>query len=779
MIRISRLLLAVGLLTAAACEDPGGSGERTPARLDVISGDLQSDTVGKEIAQPLVVRVVDDRDRPVRNRLVNFVVTTGGGSVLAGSAVTDADGEARERWTLGTVAGDTQRVEARVMDASTGQPIVLGTARAVGVPDAPAAASAVGATSRAGAAGTAVADSLSVRVVDKHGNGVPGVAVALAPGNGGSVSPATATTRADGIARAQWTLGPTAGPQTATATAPGLGAVTFTAAAAVGPVARVVLTPETLSFSALQQTQALTVQAYDAFGNMVGGQQATIISQNASVVALDDGAVARATGNGTARVIATVQGSTAADTTTATVQQVATSVVVTPTTATRWPGQTVQFSASAYDAGGALVTNPGFSYASNSAAVTVNGTGLATVVSPAEGATITVSTGGASATATLAVKSVPRVSQVSVGRESACAVREDGKAFCWGSDSWGELGDGPASQEKMCNWGWACVPTPVAVSGGLTFRQVEVGRDHVCGLTTGGAAYCWGTGRYGGLGNGGTSDTPSPVAVSGGHTFVQIAVGSWFACGRTAQGQAWCWGYAYQGRLGNGGAFTHTSGEEGYNPVPVQVNGGLAFTDLTAGDGHACGIAAGRAYCWGANGSGQLGNSTRNPHAEPVAVEGGLSFKDVGAGAYTTCGVTEEGGAYCWGSNGSGGVGIDTTYTYWATPTRVLPNVAMDAISTGGGRTCAVAVDGRAFCWGLNPMPKRTIFDSSPRFQAGGPAAVPGASLFSAVASGHYSSCGIDTAGRLRCWNSNVYGLLGNDSQQDSAEPVYVHVPSS
>ncbi|HZG41712.1 MAG TPA: hypothetical protein VEY93_02035, partial [Longimicrobium sp.] len=106
--------LLLGVLIGACNGEVVGGGQR-PARVVVVAGDLQSDTVGKELAQPLVVRVVDDRDRPVRNQLVNFVVTAGGGSVFAGSSVTNAQGEARERWTLGPVAGDTQRVEARAV----------------------------------------------------------------------------------------------------------------------------------------------------------------------------------------------------------------------------------------------------------------------------------------------------------------------------------------------------------------------------------------------------------------------------------------------------------------------------------------------------------------------------------------------------------------------------------------------------------------------------------------------------------------------------------------
>jgi hypothetical protein len=165
---------ALATLLLGACDSPSGGGTRTPARLDVVSGDLQTQTtVGTELPEPLVVGVVDDRGRPVAGHLVNFVVTAGGGSVFAGSALTSRDGEARERWTLGTAAGDTQRVEVRAVDPSTGQPLVFAAFRAVGRADAPAAIAVVGSGAVTGEAGVPMADSLAVVVRDRWGNAVP------------------------------------------------------------------------------------------------------------------------------------------------------------------------------------------------------------------------------------------------------------------------------------------------------------------------------------------------------------------------------------------------------------------------------------------------------------------------------------------------------------------------------------------------------------------------------------------------------------------------------
>lgn len=219
--------LVLCLAALAACDSPSGTRSLPPAVLTVVSGDQQTDTVGRELAQPLVVQVLDSLSQPVAGQIVNFVVVAGGGRVFAGASQTNAQGEAQERWTLGTVAGDTQRLEVRAVDPSTGAALVFAEFRAFGVPDAPASLTAVGATTRSGPSGGAVADSLAVRLADTHGNPIAGATVAWS--GDGAVAPASSPTDAGGVAKAQWTLAPTTSPQQAQATTGTLTPVAFIA----------------------------------------------------------------------------------------------------------------------------------------------------------------------------------------------------------------------------------------------------------------------------------------------------------------------------------------------------------------------------------------------------------------------------------------------------------------------------------------------------------------------------------------------------------------------
>jgi alpha-tubulin suppressor-like RCC1 family protein len=383
-------------------------------------------------------------------------------------------------------------------------------------------------------------------------------------------------------------------------------------------------------------------------------------------------------------------------------------VTVSPSTATIEPGETQQFTATLTDLHGNPLSGPPITWASdNTGVATVDGNGLATGV--AEGtATITATSQNVSGTATLTVEAAGlEFSSVSAGLYHNCGVTTSGAAYCWGYNGSGGLGNGTNTDSNV----------PVAVSGGHTFVSVSAGGSHSCGVTTSGAAYCWGDNRFGGLGNGTNTDSNVPVAVSGGLTFASVSAGNVHSCGVTTAGAAYCWGYNFYGLLGNG---TNTDSN-----VPVAVSGGHTFASVSAGYLHSCGVTtSGAAYCWGWNGLGQLGNGTNTDSNVPVAVSGGLIFASVNAGHYWhSCGVTTSGAAYCWGYNGSGHLGNGTN-----TDSNV-------------------------------------------------PVAVSGGHTFASVSAGYYHSCGVTTSGAAYCWGWNSFGQLGNGTNTDSNVPVAVSPP--
>ncbi len=135
-------------------------------------------------------------------------------------------------------------------------------------------------------------------------------------------------------------------------------------------------------------------------------------------------------------------------------------------------------------------------------------------------------------------------SAITTGDHQTCALRaSDGAAFCWGSNSNGQLGDGTMTDRRA----------PVAVSGGKFFSAITAGSTHTCGIEkTTRLAYCWGWNMYGQLGDGTTTDRSTPTAVSGGHAFVSLSGGDIQTCGVASTGTVYCWGNNSEGGLGNG-----------------------------------------------------------------------------------------------------------------------------------------------------------------------------------------------------------------------------------
>lgn len=129
----SQISAAVGGITGTATLIVLDHSRLMPASIDLVSGNNQVDTVGQELPNPVVIQLLDSLDQPVSQQIVNFVVVDGGGSVFAGAALTNSDGMAQERWTLGTVA-EQNVLEVRAVDATTGEALVFGRFDATAVP---------------------------------------------------------------------------------------------------------------------------------------------------------------------------------------------------------------------------------------------------------------------------------------------------------------------------------------------------------------------------------------------------------------------------------------------------------------------------------------------------------------------------------------------------------------------------------------------------------------------------------------------------------------------
>jgi len=247
-------------------------------RVAVVDGPQRA-TVGEPLADPVAVRVTDSTGAPLADVTVAWAAE-GGGTVAGESPRTDSLGEARARWTLGPRAG-SQRAWAQVGGSRAIPRVAL---EAVAQPGAAAALGAVRAAPVHGIAGQPIASAIELRVSDRAGNPVPGVAVSVRP-SAGSVRERAAVGDSAGRISIAWTLGTAAGPQKLTVSAQGVEhPVEFTAQARPGPATKVVVEGVPASAPA-GQPLARPVEAVvtDAYGNAAAGALVTFSSKTGKV----------------------------------------------------------------------------------------------------------------------------------------------------------------------------------------------------------------------------------------------------------------------------------------------------------------------------------------------------------------------------------------------------------------------------------------------------------------------------------------------------------------
>jgi alpha-tubulin suppressor-like RCC1 family protein len=368
---------------------------------------------------------------------------------------------------------------------------------------------------------------------------------------------------------------------------------------------------------------------------------------------------------------------------------------------------------------------------------------------------------------------------IAAGNQFPCARRGTGAVACWGAGTQGQLGNSASASSS----------NPVAVTGITTAVGLSAGSSaHECAIDAGGLAKCWGDNSRGQLGDGTTIRRNQPVAVFGG-PYVAISTGDLHTCAVTQQATMQCWGAGDHGQLGNGGT------SDSLTPVEIPL---FRFSAVAAGGKFTCGVEVSGitepVQCWGDNSAGQLGNGiTGAPVLTPRGVSGPLNIVNVAAGASHVCALSGFGTLQCWGGNSRGQVGNNSTAP--ALFPTLVPGLT-DAVSVSAGAffTCAAQAGGTASCWGANDSGELSAIDSAdhltptlvgtPRicpFCPGGRAFVP-LSPVMAIATGvnpaqptEQHACALLATGVVDCWGNNAKGEVGDGSTTNAPRPTVVN----
>ena len=293
------------------------------------------------------------------------------------------------------------------------------------------------------------------------------------------------------------------------------------------------------------------------------------------------------------------------------------------------------------------------------------------------------------------------VTQVSMGREHACAILDNRKMMCWGEAQSGRLGTGNATDRRS--------PFLVNLGNGVEAQQVAAGYGHTCAVMVGGVLKCWGYNNHGQLGdNSKTGEySPSVVNLGNGVTASKVAVGNYHTCAITSAGLK-CWGHDDQGQLGDG-----TKEPDRLVPYTVNLGSDKVATDISLGGWHTCAVVEDTTdstqslKCWGHNDEGQVGNgaTTDTANLATVTLGNGVTVVKLSLSHKMSCVILGDDTLKCWGKNDKGQLGIGSTISQSSPPTNAIDlgtNTTAKDVAIGLEHMCAILSDDTMKCWGKN-----------------------------------------------------------------------------
>jgi len=329
---------------------------------------------------------------------------------------------------------------------------------------------------------------------------------------------------------------------------------------------------------------------------------------------------------------------------------------------------------------------------------------------------------------------------ISAGSEHSIALAADGCLLAWGSNKYGQLGDGTFNRSL----------NPISIIENVV--AVSAGAGHTLAITNDGDLWAWGNNEFGQLGDGTFEDRQSPVKVFIGVAAVSARGAHTLAI--TNDGILWAWGNNEFGQLGDG------TFEDRNSPVKIMDNvkaiaAGNVDSSVVTNDGEL--------LFWGTYG-------TTFDDGASVGQQDDMKIMDdviaVSSGSYHTMAITSDGSLWACGWNGDGQLGDGSTEEH-SSPVKIMDNVI--EVSAGDIHTMAITADGVLWAWGLNKYGQLGDGTKTNRYS---PIKIMDGVV--AVSAGQDHTLAITDDGVLWSWGNNKAGKLGDGSTWKSLNPIDV-----
>ncbi|XP_010420281.1 PREDICTED: ultraviolet-B receptor UVR8-like [Camelina sativa] len=282
------------------------------------------------------------------------------------------------------------------------------------------------------------------------------------------------------------------------------------------------------------------------------------------------------------------------------------------------------------------------------------------------------------------------------GSRNSLAICDDGKLFTWGWNQRGTLGHPPETKTES-------TPCLVKSLANVKIIQAAIGGWHCLAVDDQGRAYAWGGNEYGQCGEEPSKDESGrpvrrdiviPKRCAPQLTVRQVAAGGTHSVVLTREGYVWTWGQPWP------------PGDIKQISVPVRVQGLENVRLIAVGAFHNLALKEdGTLWAWGNNEYGQLGTGDTQPRSYPIPVQGldDLTLVDIAVGGWHSTALTNEGEVYGWGRGEHGRLGLgDNDKSSKMLPQKVnlLAGEDIIQVSCGGTHSVALTRDGRIFSFG-------------------------------------------------------------------------------